>query len=180
MHSFLDKLFRGVEILIGVFLATMIALTLLNVIMRFVFNSGFAWSEEVARLCFIYLVYLGTIGAFRDNRHLGVEMVIESVKPTVAKVLYVVIQGIVIWMMGWLALGSWHLALQNINDRWVATQFPRALVSGVGLVTGIAIILIALANLYRLFVQRTPVDELLRIRDVDAANPAETAGRGLN
>lgn len=180
METMLNRLFRGVEILIGIFLAVMILLTLANVVSRFVFNTGFAWSEEVARLCFIYLVYLGTIGAFRDNRHLGVEMVIENVNPGVQKVIYVVIQGVVIWMMGWLALGSWQLAMQNINDRWVATQFPRALVSGVGVVTGVAIILIALANLYRLFVQRVPVDDLLRIRDADAANPAETAGRGLN
>lgn len=179
MQTFLDRLFRSVEILIGIFLAVMIGLTLLNVVMRFVFNSGFAWSEEVARLCFIYLVYLGTIGAFRDNRHLGVEMVIERVGPTVQKVIYFLIQGVVIWMMVWLTLGSWQLAMQNVNDRWVATQWPRALVSGVGIVTGVSIILIALANLYRLLVQRVSVDELIRISDADAdsSDPADIAAK---
>lgn len=167
MAVFLNKLFRGVEILIGIFLAVMIILTFLNVVLRYVFSSGLAWSEEVTRLCFIYLTYLGTIGAFRDNRHLGVEMLLEKVSKPVQRIVYVVIQVIVIWMMAWLAVGSWQLALQSINDRWVATQFPRALVNGIGVVTGVAIILIALANLYRLFVQKVPVDELVRIRDHD-------------
>ena len=169
MDVFLNRLFRGIEILIGIFLAIMIILTFLNVVLRFVFSSGFAWSEEVTRLCFIYLTYLGTISAFRDNRHLGVEMVLEKVSKPIQRILYVVIQLIVIWMMVWLAVGSWQLALQSINDRWVATQYPRALVNGIGVVTGVSIILIALGNLFRLFFMKVPVDELVQIVDRDPA-----------
>ena len=78
MTNAMDKLFRGIQILIAIFLGIMIFLTFLNVIMRYVFSSGFVWSEEIARICFIYLVYLGTIDAYRDNRHLGVEMLVAA------------------------------------------------------------------------------------------------------
>ncbi len=172
MEKSLDKLFRGVEILIGIFLAVMIGLTFMNVVLRFFFSLGFSWSEEVARLCFIYLVYLGTIGAYRDNQHLGVEMLVEKASPFFKKLLYTLIQGMVIWMMVWLTIGSWQLAVQGLNDRWVATQYPRFLVNGIGVVTGVSITLIALANLYKLFALKRPVLELMKPVDSDPDHAA--------
>ena len=172
MDKILDKLFRGVEILIGIFLAIMITLTFTNVVMRYFFSSGFSWSEEVARLCFIYLVYLGTIGAFRDNQHLGVEMLVEKASPFFKKLLYTLIQLMVIWMMVWLALGSWQLAMQSMGDRWVATQYPRALVNGIGVVTGVSVSLIALANLYKLFFLKRSVPDLMKVTDSDPDHAA--------
>jgi TRAP-type C4-dicarboxylate transport system permease small subunit len=172
VSRFFDRVFRGVEILMAVFLATMVLLMFLNVILRFIFSTGFVWSEEITRLCFIYLVYFGTVAAYRDNQHLGVDTLIDKVPPLVQKILYTVVQLIIIWVMWLLAQGSWDLAVQNLNNRWVATQFPRALIDGVGVVTGGAIALIALGNLYRLLVQKRSVNELLAIRE--EAEPGTT------
>lgn len=171
MARFLNGLFRGVEIFMAILLALMILLVFANVVLRYVFSTGLVWSEEAARLCFIYLVYLGTIGAFRDNRHLGVETIMERVPPIAQKIMYVLVQGIIIWMMVLLAMGSWDLAVQSANDRWVATQFPRSLVNGIGVVTGGAIVLIALANLYRLIFMKLSVPELIAVRDEDQDDP---------
>lgn len=165
MSTAMDKLFRGLQILIAIFLGIMIVLVFLNVVLRYVFSAGFAWSEEVTRICFIYLVYLGTIDAYRDNRHLGVEMLVERVRPGLQKALYLAIQGIVIWMMGILATGSFTLAQQGLNDKWVATGYPLFLISGIGVVTGVSIILIALSNIVRMFVGKVPVMELMAPKD---------------
>lgn len=163
MARFLNSLFKGVEILMAAFLAIMILLVFMNVVLRYLFSSGFAWSEEIARLCFIYLVYLGTIGAFRENRHLGVEVILSRLPGTAQKGVYALVQLVIIWMMWVLTQGSWALAVQNLGDRWVATQFPRFLVYGIGVVTGVSIILIACANLVRLLVLKLPVEELIAI-----------------
>lgn len=165
MNRTMNGLFRGIEVLMAVLLVAMIFFVFLNVILRYIFGTGLAWSEEVARLAFIYLVYLGTIGAYRDNRHLGVDTLLEKTGPKVANVLYVVVQLIVIWVMALLAMGSWDLAVQSLNDRWVATQYPRWLVSGIGTITGGAIILLVLSNLYRLVIKRESVSDLIAIRD---------------
>ncbi|MDR3325212.1 MAG: TRAP transporter small permease [Spirochaetaceae bacterium] len=165
MKRFLDALFRGVETLITVFLAVMILLVFMNVVLRYLFGKGFVWSEEIARLCFIYLVYLGAIGAMRDNRHLLIESVLLRVPPLVGKIVYAAVQVCIIWLMYILTAGSLALSAQNLHDRWVATQFPTYLVFGIGAVTGVAIGIIALANLYRLFVLKMSVASLISIRD---------------
>ena len=45
MKKLTDKLFKTIEILIAVFLACMILLLFMNVVLRYVFNTGFVWSE---------------------------------------------------------------------------------------------------------------------------------------
>lgn len=168
MEKTFDRVFRAVEYLMAVLLAVMVIFMLLNVVMRFIFNSGLAWSEEVARLAFIFLVYMGTIGAYRDNRHLGVNLLLERMPVRLAQATYVIVQGIVIWVMYLLTRGSITLAQQTVNDRWVATQFPRWIVSGVGAITGIAIIILAIINIVNMVRGRT-IEELLEAKNDDAA-----------
>ena len=160
----LNLLFRSIEALMAFFLVVMIVLVFTNVVLRYVFSTGFEWSEEIARLCFIYLVYLGAIGAMRENQHLIIDSVLSRIPDIWQKAIYFLVQAGIIWMMVVLTRGSWQLVMQNLGDRWVATQFPIYLVYAVGLVTGVSIIVIALANLYRLIVLKRPVSELLSVR----------------
>ena len=66
MKNIANKLFNGIQILLGLMLAIMIALVFLNVILRFFFNSGLVWSEELSRYVFVYVVYLGAIVAMKE------------------------------------------------------------------------------------------------------------------
>lgn len=167
MTKTFNTLFKSIEVLMAVFLFLMVALMFMNVVLRFAFSTGFVWSEEITRLCFIYLVYLGTIGAFRDNQHLGVDTLIQRVPETAQKVLFTLVQLIIMWTMWLLVQGSWDLAVQNLGDRWVATQYPRALVFGVGILTGASILILCGVNLFRLFILRLSVSELIAARDAD-------------
>jgi TRAP-type C4-dicarboxylate transport system permease small subunit len=169
MNKILDALFRVIEIMIALFLALMIGLVFLNVVGRYAFNVGFVWSEEISRLCFIFLVYLGSIEAMRGNRHLLIDALLIRTPPAVGKALYALIQACVIWLMWIQVRGSWGLVLQNRNNRWVTTGFPAHIVHFFGIILGVSIALIAVYNLVRLFVLKTPVADLVAIREEEAA-----------
>jgi len=169
---FLNRLFRVVEIMIAIFLGMMILLVFMNVIGRYIFSIGFVWSEEVARLCFIFLVYLGSIEAMRDNRHLFIDSLMLKVPKLLQTVIYAFSQGVIIWLMVILTRGAWGLVIQNLNNVWIATHFPSFIVHFFGCLLGASIAIIALFNLILLFVFKTPVSELIKIRDdgdIDAA-----------
>ena len=165
MQNVLDKLFRVIEIMIAVFLAVMIALVFANVVARYIFNVGFVWSEEVTRLCFIFLVYLGSIEAMRDNRHLLIDAVLAKTNVVVQKLIYTAIQLCIIWLMVIQTRGSWGLVMQNRNNVWITTGFPAHVVHFFGVLLGVSIALIAVFNIVRLFVFKTPVVELIKIRE---------------
>ena len=167
MNKWIDKLFKGIEILIAVFLAVMIALVFMNVVLRYFFSKGFAWSEEIARLCFIYLVYLGSIEAARDNRHLLIDSVLLRLPALGQKTLYVLIQACIIALMAKLTAGSWGLMMQNLHDRWVATHFPIFGVYLAGFILGLSIIVISLANIVRLVCFKHEVAQLIAVPKAD-------------
>lgn len=176
-----DKLFRVIEIIIAVFLGVMILFTFMNVVLR-QFKLGFAWSEEVTRICFIYLVYLGSIIAARENRHLMIDTLITKIPPKAQKILYVIIQGTIIWLMGLLATGAFQNAWNNRNDFWVATHFPVFLVHFAGVLLGVSVIIISLINLYRMFVLKESVISLFcdnGDEDNELNDMGESEGGGL-
>jgi TRAP-type C4-dicarboxylate transport system permease small subunit len=167
-NNLIDKLFRIIEIVIAIFLGVMIVFTFLNVILR-QFSLGFAWTEEVTRITFIYLVYLGAIIAARENRHLMIDTLINKVSPAAQKVLYIIIQGTIIWLMGMLAIGAFQNAWNNRNDFWVVTHFPVFLVHFAGALLGASVIIISLVNLYKMLILRVPVLELFTDHGTDDA-----------
>lgn len=163
MKKVIDKIFHGLEILIAIFLAIMIFLMFMNVVLRYLFSKGFAWSEEIARICFIYLVYLGSIEAAKDNRHLLIDTVLLKLKPVPQKIVYTLIQVCIIWLMSILTVGSWGLMMQNLHDKWVATHLPITVVYLAGFLMGLAIIAISISNIIHLFVSKKSVAELIAV-----------------
>ena len=58
-------------------IAGMVALTLLQVISRFM-DAGFEWTEELARLDLIYLTFFGSIVASQRGEHLRIEILVNA------------------------------------------------------------------------------------------------------
>lgn len=52
-----------------------VCIILLQVIMRYVFNSSLSWSEELARYIFIWQIWLGASLGVREKKHIRVELI---------------------------------------------------------------------------------------------------------
>src|SRR5690606_34234179 len=52
----------------------------LQVFMRHVMNSSLSWSEELARYCFIWLVYIGISYGVKMQRHIKVDALLHFLK----------------------------------------------------------------------------------------------------
>lgn len=176
--SFIDGLFHIIEITIAIFLGTMIVLTFMNVVLR-QFGMGFSWSEEITRICFIYLIYLGSIIAARENQHLMIDTLMTKLPSGGQKVLYIILQLLSIGLMGFLAIGAFQNAWNNRNDFWIATHFPVFLVHFSGAILGVSVIIISLVNLYRLLVKKESALELLTSHGNSEESIESKEGGGL-
>jgi len=64
------------EVILVIFSVIMVAVIFLQVIMRYVFDSSLSWSEELARYCFIWLVYVGISYGVKKQRHIKVDAIL--------------------------------------------------------------------------------------------------------
>jgi TRAP-type C4-dicarboxylate transport system permease small subunit len=64
------------EVILVIFSAIMVSVIFLQVIMRYVFDASLSWSEELARYCFIWLVYIGISYGVKKQRHIKVDVLL--------------------------------------------------------------------------------------------------------
>lgn len=155
----------------ALFLGIMFVFVFANVVLRYAFNSGITWSEEMSRFLFIWLTFLGAIGALKENRHLGVDTVIKRL-PRKAKTVVYVIGNILVFYILWLLFdGSLKTTLLNAETKAPATGLPLAFVYGVGVITSLSFAFILLIHLYKVFFDEKTIDTLTTMKDTEEEVP---------
>ncbi len=87
--KWLDVNFEPVLIMV-VFIIMTLLLTL-QVILRFLFDEGFAWAEEFATFMFVWICFLGISYAFRNNRQITVAFIRDFLPEKARKILVLLI-----------------------------------------------------------------------------------------
>lgn len=146
INSFSTKL---LNIAIAFSLAAMSLSVFGNVVLRYVFNSGLTWSEEMSRYFFVWMVFLGAIAALKDKMHLGVDIVVNALPKGLQKVAFLISNAIVLYLL-WLILeGSWKMTLLNMNSTGPATGMPLSFLYGIGVLSSIWMMIIIIASLFK-------------------------------
>jgi len=62
-------------------MVALVADVFLGVFSRYVLQATFRWYDEVARLCFIWIIFLGAAVAVRRRLHFRMHLVIDRFRP---------------------------------------------------------------------------------------------------
>ncbi|MGZ5182374.1 MAG: TRAP transporter small permease [Ramlibacter sp.] len=144
---------RIVEALMALDLALIVVLVFSNVVGRYGFGSGFAGAEEVARLLFVWLVFLGAVLALRRGSHLGVELVQARLPKPLRRACAVVTHVLILYALWLFLAGSWTQTEIGLHTFSTVLHYPNAFMAASGLVCAASMILIVGANLLRILLQ---------------------------
>ncbi len=81
-------------------LATLVAVTFFQVLCRFVFKYPAVWSEEVARMSFVWLIFLGAAIGVKEGTHLVLDMLTSAVGPRLRKGLQILVLAMIVGLSG--------------------------------------------------------------------------------
>lgn len=137
------------NIAIAISLAAMSLAVLINVILRYAFNSGLVWSEEVSRYFFVWMVFLGAVAALKDKMHLGVDIVVNALPKKLRKVVFLISNGIILYILWIVVDGSWKMSVLNMNSTGPATGMPLSYLYGIGVLTGIWMMVLVAASVFK-------------------------------
>jgi TRAP-type transport system small permease protein len=76
----------------------------LQVLIRFVFKFPLPWTEEVARIAFVYCIFVGATIAVRENSHLQVDFLLVILPKRVARaavILGMLLVGVFLIFVTW-------------------------------------------------------------------------------
>jgi TRAP-type C4-dicarboxylate transport system permease small subunit len=136
----------------GLLLVMMVLLCLdvfLGVFSRYVIGRTFTWYDEIARLLFVWIVFLGAAVGVRRAAHFRLHLLIDRMSPGgrriahVIGVLALIGFGLVLIQQGWklVELGQFQRTpVMGLSKQWIYASVPAG---------GILIILYSLPHLGR-------------------------------
>lgn len=179
-NATMDKLFKGIDYLTGILTGLMVLSVFMNVVLRTCFNSGLTWSEELSRYLFVFVTYVGAISAMRVNGHLGVDTLISRGPRPLQMVMYVVSQLVIAALMCILVHGSGKMVLQNTESRTAALGISYALLYSVGIITGVSIAAMAVANIVYAVTHPSEISSIVSMTTDEDEIMAETGSEDLS
>ena len=84
------------ESFLSVFLLTLILLTSANVVLRYVFNSGLTWSDEICKYCLIFSGFISISYWVRHKNGICVDALVQLLPSRAKKLFYVLVQLLVL------------------------------------------------------------------------------------
>jgi len=93
-YPFSERLTVVLEFSALVCMAVMTVLIVAQVILRYVFNDPLTWSEELARIVFIYMTFLGIGAAYGRRRHMSVDAIVILLPMKIQKAIRAVVVGV--------------------------------------------------------------------------------------
>ncbi len=126
---------------------SMIGMVFYNAVLRYVFKSSFAPSEEWARILFMYITFFGSIEGFYRGRHIAVDMLTGMLSGITKKSVDIFAQLLALAALFVLAIGGVSLVMQTIDTNTVATGINMAFVNGILPIMAVTVILMRLKGL---------------------------------
>jgi TRAP-type transport system small permease protein len=132
-------------------LGVMAVAVFVNVILRYGFGSGIAASEELSRLLFVWMVFIGATAAYPLGEHMAFTSLLAKLrnKPQALAVATAVIRLLVIAAAGLLAWGAWGQVAVGWQSKSVVMGYPSALLPLPALLSAVAIAAFAVVELLR-------------------------------
>ncbi len=170
-------LVRVTEAVLVALLAGMAAMVFTNVVLRYGFNSGINFSEEMARYFFVWLTFIGAVLAFREHGHIGVETFVRLLGPRGRVVCLALSNAIILLCAIVMFWGTWMQHAINASMSAAVVGISMIWVYGVTYFTGAAIALIAAIRLVRALTGRvTDVDMAQFTGEYDLQPPTDGPG----
>jgi TRAP-type transport system small permease protein len=129
-QRFAEGLTSVLEYLSMACVTAMALLVIAQVVMRYVFNDPLDWSEEMARMIFISLAFIGIGAAYGRRRHMAIDALVILLPGRAKRAVEVTVVGIAsAFLIGVIAISARSIAeLYRMEVTTPALEWPMAYV----------------------------------------------------
>jgi TRAP-type C4-dicarboxylate transport system permease small subunit len=142
--------------LMALCLGVMAVAVFFNVVLRYGFGSGIAASEELSRLLFVWMVFIGATAAYPASEHMAFTSFVAGLRghPKTLQALTALIRVLVVLSCVMLGRGAWQQVDVGFSSNSVVLGYPNWLLPLPVLLSSLAIGLMACKEL----IQNKPMD----------------------
>lgn len=135
-------------------LGVMSIIVFVNVILRYIFESGISWSVELSQILFLVLVFLGAIQAYKENTHIQVDVLISKLPKVWQKILAVISNVIVLYILYVVFTGSVQLVEENTVMTTPILGIPQSYIYAMGVILSVIIAILTIIKTVEIFAKK--------------------------
>jgi len=83
----LNSGWKTIELIISILIVLMVGIVSIQVINRYFLNNPLPWTEELARILFVWITFLGALLGLRTNAHINVNSFVNRLKPEAKSII---------------------------------------------------------------------------------------------
>ncbi|WMT86661.1 TRAP transporter small permease [Pelagibacterium sp. 26DY04] len=162
MNAVKSGILRIIEFALVFLLAGMALMVFVNVVLRYGFNSGITFSEEMSRYFFVWLTFIGAVVTFGENSHVGVETLVRRFGRG-GRLVCMLLTNIIILICAVVFFhGTWVQHPINASMTAAVVGISLIWVYGIGYISAGGIAIIAIARIFRILSGRVTDEEIAR------------------
>jgi TRAP-type C4-dicarboxylate transport system permease small subunit len=119
MRTTINRTVKGlgalVEWLTAALITTLVIVVSANVVARYFLQVSLLWAEEVSRLAFVWVVFLGATIALRRRTHLAISFVTDRLPLPAREAVYTLVMLLTLAFLGAIGWGGIDLVRQTIE-----------------------------------------------------------------
>ncbi|MCE5244382.1 MAG: TRAP transporter small permease [Desulfobacteraceae bacterium] len=150
LEALSDRVNRGIEAFLAFLALGMSLLISVQVFSRYFLNHSLFWSEEIGRICLVWITFLGASAVYKRNGHLGLDFFVKFLPERVRFFLRLIV--LVLGMAFFCILVRYGISFAQFAtiQKTAALGLPLAIPYAVIPVSGALFLLHGLSHLLRL------------------------------
>lgn len=176
LRKILDKVLGWFAVLLFAVLVVVVVWQVLvrQVVTKMMPAFSSPWTDELARVIFVWLGFIATALVFSEKGHIAVDFVVLKLPKAAQKVVAILVQALIILFAGWLLiLGGWSAAANALGQR--LSTMPFLTMGQTYVVIPIAGVIIVLYAIYHIYAVITDKEEAIGGPDEIEAELARVA-----
>lgn len=126
LNQLCDALTRLASNLIGALIGAIVVITLAAVWWRYVVNDPISWTEQISRIFFVWVTFLGAAVLYRDKSHIVIDMFLEMMPTAIKSALVWLIEFAVLLFIVVFFFYGLKLSIDTLPHRFGALDISPA------------------------------------------------------
>ena len=147
MKKLNEWLSRLITLILLVSMCVLVVVTFLQVFCRFVIKVPISWSEEVARISFVWLILMGAAVCVKENSHLSLEIVTSLLSPKARSGMKIFVSAAIILVSLVLLTAGGSYVLRSVGKTTVTMPIPANCVYVAAPISAVLMIIFSIENI---------------------------------
>lgn len=115
---------KMIEKILLALMVVLVAVTFMQVLARFVFKIPISWSQEMVKLCFVWIIFMGAAIAVKEGAHLTLDMISSHLPEGMQRIIRIMVLSLMLLCAVIMLYGGGRYCINCASKTMITMPLP--------------------------------------------------------